>query len=123
MYQGAMNVFDQLLSRLATSMRSDSQVSAVMDVVFEAKGALDRAFGPGNRRSASLTRLMLRLNQPVERRQRVDTVYRVAELLAASSNDLRRHQGKPVNTRGMEFFDSLPQAEALDVQEAPDTAT
>jgi len=92
-----------------------------MDVVFEAKAALDRAFGPGNRRSSSLTRLMLRLDQSADRRRRVDTVYRVAELLAASSNDLRRHQGKTVSTRGVEFFDSLPQPERLDLQDAPDT--
>ena len=90
-------------------MRADSQPVAVMQVAFEAKAAFDQAFGPGNRRSVSITRLMLRLNQPLDRRRRVDTVYRIAELLAATSNDLKRSQGKPVSTRGVEFHDSLPQ--------------
>jgi len=80
-----------------------------MEVAFEAKSAFDQEFGAGNRRSASITRLMLRLDQQVDRRRRVDTVYRMAELLAATSNDLRRNQGKPPSARGVEFFDSLPQ--------------
>ncbi|WPB58538.1 hypothetical protein [Xylophilus sp. GOD-11R] len=112
-----MNVFDQLLSQLAVSMRSESQLSSVMEVAFSAKAALDLEFGDGNRRSLSMTRLMLRLNQPLDRRKRVDTIYRVAELLAATSNDIRRSEGKPVSTRGVDFFDSLPQ------NDAPDAAT
>lgn len=109
MYPGAMNVFDQLLSQLAVSMRSDSQVASVMEVAFGAKEAFDQEFGAGNRRSRSITRLMLRLNQPLERRRQIDTIYRIAELLAATSNDINRSLGKPIQTRGVEFYDSLPQ--------------
>ena len=69
MYPRAMNAFDQLLSQLAASMRSDSQPSAVMQVAFEAKAAFDQQYGAGNRRSRSITRLMLRLNQPLDRRR------------------------------------------------------
>lgn len=116
MYPGAMNVFDQLLSQLAVSMRSGSQIGAVMEVAFSAKSAFDDEFGAGNRRSKSITRLMLRLNQPLERRTQVDTVYRIGELLAATSNDIRRSQGKPVSSRSIEFFDSLPHSDAPDTQ-------
>ena len=111
MYLRAMNAFDQLLSQLAVSMRSDSQASAVMQVAFEAKAAFDQEFGLGNRRSRSITRLMLRLNQPLDRRRRVDTIYRMAELLAATANDVNRSLGRPVATRGVEFLDSMPHDE------------
>jgi len=108
MYPGAMNVFDQLLSQLAITMRSDDRPAAVMQIAFETKAALDAEFGLGNRRSVSITRLMLRLSQPQARRQHVDTVYRMAELLAATSNDLNRSLGKAFSARGIDFFDSLP---------------
>ncbi|QHJ00694.1 hypothetical protein GT347_23555 [Xylophilus rhododendri] len=109
-----MNAFDQLLSQLAVSMRSDSPTTAAMEVAFEAKSTLDKEFGAGNRRSLSMTRLMLRLNQPLERRKRVDTIYRIAELLQATSNDIRRSEGKPASARGVEFFDSLPNTDSTE---------
>ncbi|MCZ2495196.1 hypothetical protein GN316_00355 [Xylophilus sp. Kf1] len=106
-----MNAFDLLLSQLAVSMRSDGHDAAVMNVAFDAKAAFDLEFGLGNRRSRSLTRLMLRLNQPLDRRRRNYTIYRMAELLAATANDLNRSLGKPVAARGMEFLDSMPHEE------------
>ena len=85
-----------------------------MEVAFEAKAAFDREFGLGNRRSRSITRLMLRLSQPLDRRRRVDTIYRMAELLAATANELNRSLGKPVAARGIEFLDSMPHGEDED---------
>ena len=103
-----MNAFDQFLAQLAASMRSESKLAAVLELAAAARAGFDREFGEGNRRSRSITRLMARLQQPQDRRQQVDTVYRLAELLAATSNDLNRSLGKQVNTRGVEFHDSLP---------------
>ena len=103
-----MNAFDQFLAQLAASMRSESQLAAVLELAAAARVGFDREFGEGNRRSRSITRLMARLQEPQDRRQQVDTVYRLAELLAATSNDVNRSLGKQVNTRGVEFHDSLP---------------
>lgn len=101
-----MNKFDELLAKLALLPRADRQVDAVMNIAFDAKSELDAEFGAGNRYSISLTRLMLRLNSAADRRESVDTTFRVTELLSAASDHLNRRQGKPVKYHQADFVDT-----------------
>ena len=102
-----MNIFDELLAMVALLTRTDGcQLEAVMHVAFDAKAQLDAAFGTGNRYSISLTRLMLRLNDSTDRRERIDTTFRVTELLSAASAQLSRRAGKSVQRHQPDFVDT-----------------
>lgn len=102
-----MNKFDELLAKVALLTRIDGcQVEPVMHVAFDAKAELDAVFGTGNRYSISLTRLMLRLNHSTDRRERIDTTFRVTELLSAASDQLNRKRGKPVTQPHLDFQDT-----------------
>ena len=102
-----MNTFDQLLAKVALLTRTDGcQVDSVMHVAFDAKAELDAEFGTGNRYSISLTRLMLRLNHSLDRRERIDTTFRVTELLSAASDQVNRKRGKAVRGHHADFVDT-----------------
>lgn len=102
-----MNIFDELLAKVALLTRTDGcQVESVMHVAFDAKAQLDAEFGTGNRYSISLTRLMLRLNHSADRRERIDTTFRVTELLSAASDQISRRQGKQPRRYQADFVDT-----------------
>ena len=102
-----MNTFDDLLAKVALLTRTDGcQIEQVMHLTFDAKAALDAEFGAGNRYSVSLTRLMLRLNHSLDRRERIETTFRVTELLSAASDQWARSRGKVLRRHSAEFVDT-----------------
>ncbi|QHI99029.1 hypothetical protein GT347_14170 [Xylophilus rhododendri] len=101
-----MNKFDDFLAKLALLTRAQGQVDAVMNVTFDAKAELDAEFGTGNRYSISLTRLMLRLNHSTDRREYVETTFRVTELLSAASDQVNKRRGKPLKYHQADFVDT-----------------
>ena len=102
-----MNTFDELLAKVALLTRTDHyQIEQVMHVSFDARAALDAEFGAGNRFSISLARLMLRLNHSLDRRERIETTFRVTELLSAASDQWARRRGKYMKRPGADFVDT-----------------
>ena len=102
-----MNTFDELLAKVALLTRTDNcQIEQVMHLTFDARAALDAEFGAGNRFSISLARLMLRLNHSLDRRERIETTFRVTELLSAASDQWARRRGKHMKRQNADFVDT-----------------
>lgn len=103
---------------------SDNLSAGVSEVCFEARQEFDRLFGPANPPGRSLILLMQNLNQCSNRREEIEAVFRITELLNALNDQYRRSHGSPAPSRRREFQLSVlgtdtPSATRADLNGSP----